>query len=126
MVAADDKVAVGFMLSGGNAADGPKGRELLSRLGRAPEGVWLLMGRAYEGKATRELAESLGYRPVVPPKRNRRAPWAYDEELYKKRNEVERFFCRYKRFRRICTRYDKLDRMFVMFVHMGFIHDALH
>jgi len=65
VVAADDKVAVGFVLSGGNAADGPKGRE---------------------------LAESLGYGPVVHPKRNRRDPWAYDGELYKKRNEVERFF----------------------------------
>jgi hypothetical protein len=48
--------AVGFMLSGGNAADGPKGRDLLSRLGRAPEGAWLLMDRAYEGRATKELA----------------------------------------------------------------------
>ena len=126
MVAADDKAAAGFMLSGGNAADGPRGGELLSRLGRTPEGAWLLMDRAHEGRATRELAESLGRRPVVPPKRNRRAPWAYDGELYKKRNEVERFFCRCKRFRRICARHDKLDRMFVMFVHMGFIHDALH
>jgi transposase len=82
-------------------------------------------GRTRE-KPSGELAESLGYRPVVPPKRNRRTPWAYDEELYKKRDEVERFFCRHERFRRICTRYDKLDRMFVMFVHMGLIHDALH
>jgi transposase len=92
VVAADDKVAVGLMLSGGNAADGPQGRGLLSRLGRATEGAWLLMDRAYEGRATRGFAESLGYRPVVPPKRNRRTPWAYDEELYKKRDEVERFF----------------------------------
>ena len=34
VVAADDKVAIGFMLSGGNAADAPKGRELLVRVGR--------------------------------------------------------------------------------------------
>jgi len=126
VVAADDKVAIGFMLSGGNAADAPKGRELLVRVGRIQEGVALLMDRAYEGKVTRELAVSLGYHPVVSPKRNRREPWSYDKELYKKRNEVERFFRRYKRFRRICTRYDKLDRMFVTFIHMGLIHDALH
>jgi transposase len=25
--------------------------------------------------------------------------WEYDKELYKKRNEVERFFCRYDRYR---------------------------
>jgi len=126
VVAANDKVAVGFLLSGGNAADSPRGRDLLAKVGRVLEGAALLMDRAYEGRATRELATSLGYRPVVPPKKNRRDPWVYDEALYKKRNEVERFFCRYKRFRRICTRYDKLDRMFAVFIHMGFIHDALH
>ena len=126
MVAAYDKVAIGFMLSGGNAADAPKGRELLVRVGRIQEGVALLMDRAYEGKITRELAVLLGYHPVVPPKRNRREPWSYDKELYKKRNEVERFFRRYKRFWRICNCYDKLDRMFVSFIHMGLIHDALH
>ena len=126
MVAANDKVAVGFLLSGGNAADSPRGRDLLAKVGRVLEGAALLMDRAHGGRATGELASSLGYRPVVPPKKNRRAPWVYDEALYKKRNEVERFFCRYKRFRRICTRYDKLGRMFAMFIHMGSIHDALH
>ena len=43
----------------------------------------------------------LGYVPVVPPKRNYKEQWEYDEELYKQRNEVERFFRRLKRFRRI-------------------------
>jgi len=82
------------------------------------------MDRAYEGKATRELAESLGYRPVVPPKSNRRSVGLRQGAV----QEAERgraFFCRYKRFRRTCTRYDKLDRMFAMFIHIGLIHDAL-
>jgi len=39
--------------------------------------------------------------PVVPPKSNRREPWEYDRELYKKRNQVERLFRRLKGFRRI-------------------------
>jgi transposase len=83
------------------------------------------MDRAYEGNETRALAASLGYRPVVPPRRNRREPWEYDKELYKKRNEVERFFRRYRRFRRVCTRYDKLDRMFKLHFLIALIHDAL-
>lgn len=125
MVAADDKVAVGFLLSGGNAGDAPMGRELLRRLGAAEGSVPLLMDRAYEGDETRALAASLGYAPVVPPKRNRREPWEYDRELYKKRNRVERFFRRSKRFRRVCTRYDKLDCMFLMFFLMALIYDML-
>jgi transposase len=125
MVAANDKDAIGFLLSGGDAHDAPKGRDLLRKIGRADGGTPLLMDRAYEGAETRGLALSLGYSPVVPPKKNRREPWEYDKELYKKRNEVERFFRRYKRFRRICTRYDKLDRMFVLYFLLSLIYESL-
>ncbi len=71
------------------------------------------------------MAEELGYIPVVPPKRNRKNPWDYDKELYKQRNQVERLFRRMKRFRRIFTRYDKLDVIFFAFVYFALIIDAL-
>ncbi len=83
------------------------------------------MDRAYEGDKMRNAAKSLGYKPVVPPKRNRVDPWEYDKELYKRRNEVERFFRRIKRFRRIFTRYDKLDVVFAGFILFAMIIDAL-
>ena len=66
----------------------------------------------------------LGYDPVVPPKSNRRQPWDYDA-VYRKRNEIERFFCRLKRFRRIATRYDKLDVIFLSLIYLALIYDAL-
>ena len=125
MVAANDKVALGFLLSSGEAGDAPKGRELLEQMGYQDTLIALLMDRAYEGDETRALAISLGYNPVVPPKSNRKEPWEYDKELYKKRNEVERFFRRYKRFRRICTRYDKLDVVFLSYFIFVLIFDAL-
>lgn len=96
-----------FSLSSGEAGDSPQGRELLSLL---------LMDRAYEGDETRALALSLGFYPVVPPKGNRKEPWWYDKKLYKMRNQVERLFRRIKRFRRVFTRYDKLDVMFMAFI----------
>ncbi len=55
--------------------------------------------------------------PVVPPKANRRDPWDYDKELYKRRSEFECFFARIRVFRRICTRYDKLDVSSVALVY---------
>ena len=64
-------------------------------------------------------------RNVVPPKNNRKNPWDYDKQLYKQRNQVERFFRRIKRFRRIFTRYDKLDLIFLAFVYFALIVDAL-
>ena len=45
--------------------------------------------------------------------------------LYKRRNEVERFFRRIKRFRRVFTRYDKLDIVFAGFILFAMIFDSL-
>jgi transposase len=116
VVSADDKAVVALLLSGGECHDAPKGCDLLESLGKAASPVPLLMDRAYEGDAVRALAESLGYSPVVPPKSNRKEPWEYDKELYKRRNVVERLFRRIKGFRRVFTRYEKLDVMYMGFV----------
>jgi len=62
---------------------------------------------------------------VVPPKSNRVSPWEYDRELYKRRNEVERLFRRLKGFRRVFSRFDKLDVMFLGFIAFALIVDAL-
>ena len=83
------------------------------------------MDRAYEGDETRALATELGYTPVVPPKSNRKDPWDYDKQLYKQRNQVERLFRRLKRFRRIFTRYVKLDTIFLAFLYFALVVDAL-
>ncbi len=45
-------------------------------------------GPRVRGDPTRLPAESFGLTPVVPPKRNRTAPWDYDREAYKGRNMV--------------------------------------
>lgn len=82
------------------------------------------MDRAYEGDDTRQLALDLGYVPVVPPKSNRLDPWEYDKAMYRKRNEVERLFRRLKGFRRVFSRFDKLDVMFTGFIHFALIVDA--
>ena len=70
MVAADARTAIIFALSPGNAYDAPEGRELLWQLPHMPEGLPMLMDRAYEGDETRQLVFDLGIIPVVPPKSN--------------------------------------------------------
>lgn len=62
----------------------------------------------------------LGFIPVVPPKSNRVESWRYDRVMYLRRNEIERLFRIFKGFRRILSRFEKLDVVF-----MGFIHFAL-
>jgi transposase len=79
----------------------------------------IILDRAYEGDKTRQKAAERGFVPVVPPKSNRKEPWAYDKELYKRRNEIERFFLRIKRFRKVFTRYDKLDTSYTTVVNFA-------
>ena len=125
MVAADARTAITFALSPGQAGDAPQGRALLQSLGSPNRPLHLLMDRAYEGDETRQLALDLGFIPVVPPKSNRLSPWQYDRGMYKRRNEVERLFRRLKGFRRIFSRFDKLDVMFIAFIVFALIVEAL-
>lgn len=125
MVTTSDRSAVAFRLSAGNRHDAPEGELLLEETKSPERSAYLLMDRAYEGNRTRAKSIDLGYIPVVPPKANRKDPWEYDKELYKKRNEIERFFLRIKRFRRVFTRYDKLDLVFSGFIYFAMIMDAL-
>lgn len=113
-----------FGLSPGQVHDAGEGRKLLNALGKPAWPIHLLMDKAYEGDETRQLARDLGYIPVVPPKSNRKQPWKYDHEMYKRRNEVERLFRRLKGFRRVFSRFDKLDVMFLGFVTFALIIEA--
>lgn len=61
----------------------------------------------------------------MPPKADRLNPWEYDRELYKRRNEVERLFRRLKAFRRIFSRFEKLDEMFIAFIYFALVMDGL-
>ncbi len=121
------RTALVFALSPGNNGDGPEGRKLLNTLAdKEFEGIeHVIMDKAYEGDETRQLVLDLGFEPVVPPKSNRLEPWEYDRELYKKRNEVERLIRRVKGFRRVFSRFDKLDCMFLAFIHFAFSVEML-
>lgn len=125
LVAADARTALTLALSPGQTHDAPEGRRLLRRLKPDPAGLPVLMDRAYEGDTARPLALAFGVTPVVSPKRHRVALWIYDQQLYRKRNEVERLFRCVNAFRRIFTRFDKLDVLFLGFIHLALIVETL-
>ena len=125
MVAANARTSITFALSPGQAHDAPEGRALLRKLGEAKWPIHLIMDRAYEGDETRQLALDLNFIPVVPPKSNRITAWEYDREMYKRRNEIERLFRRLKGFRRIFSRFEKLDVMFIAFTQFALVVEAL-
>ncbi len=51
--------------------------------------------------------------PVIPERINRKRTIAYDARRYRDRHPIENAFCRFKDFRRVATRHDKLARNFL-------------
>lgn len=94
---------------------------LIEQLDQEYVNSYVLMDKAYEGAQTRQAVLDKGMIPVVPPKTNRKNQWEYDKTLYRRRNEVERFFRRLKYSRRIFTRYDKLDTTYIAFIQIALI-----
>ena len=56
---------------------------------------------------------------VIPSRINRKHERFYDRELYKKRNLIERLFSRLKQFRRLATRYCKLQNHYSSFLSLA-------
>jgi len=124
-MAANVEIAVEVTLSAGQCHDAPQGRILMETGGTQDEIIPLLMDRAYEDDLTRFTGQMLKFEPAVPPKTNRKTPWDYDKELYKRRNEVERFFRLIQDCRRIFCRFDKLDCMYIGFIKLALIFRAI-
>ena len=81
----------------------------------------LLADKAYDSTAIRSHAYEYGAWANIPPRRNRKNPICFSPYLYKKRNQVERFFNRIKQCRRIATRYEKLAENFLAFIKLASI-----
>ena len=126
MVSASDRQTMIFRLSGGQANDAPEGRALPESWADPIAGAPLAMDRACEGDETRQLVRDLGMTPVVPPKANRKVKWNYNRETYKRRNEIERLFRRFKGCRRLFTLFDKLDATYPGFVSLAAVVEMMH
>ncbi len=58
---------------------------------------------------------------MILPRKNRKEQREYNKDIYKNRNQIERFFNRLKQFRRIATRYDKLLFSFLLLVQLAVV-----
>lgn len=121
MIAGDPDHGMHFTLTGGHVNDMKEGKRLIEGY-PFPESVdYLVMDKGYSSYDMVDLCRKKGLEPVVPPKSNMKQPWEYNRNLYAYRNEVERHFHRLKNFRRIATRYDKLDLVYTSFIHLGIV-----
>ena len=91
-------------LTGGQISDITVAYELLEHVDVS--GSIVMADKAYEAAY------------CIPPKSNTAEPWEVDWWQYKKRSRVECFFQKFKNYRRIATRYDKLAVRFLGFVYL--------
>lgn len=80
---------------------------------------FIVADKGYDSDSFVGTITAHGSQAVIPPRSNRLNPRAFDRHIYKSRNLIERFFGRIKQFRRIATRYDKLAKSFLSFVHLA-------
>ena len=104
-------------LSPGNDHDSKHALELLSDLSTSES--YVIADKAYGSKQIREHIEKQGWHYKIPPKSNAVDPWTYDQWRYRERFQVECFFQKIKWFRRIATRFEKLDEPFKAFIFIA-------
>lgn len=107
-----------FILTDGQANDCTQAAPLLENV--TTEAV--LADKGYDTDKVLAQVEQLKAIAVIPPKTNRKVQRAYDRELYKQRNLIERAFNRLKHCRRIATRYDRKAIYFLSFLHLAAFH----
>ena len=105
-------------LTPGQAGDAPQAAELLAGAKRGQVRV-VVADKGYDSDAIVALVRRLRARVVIPPLGCRTTKRRYSRALYRGRNVVERFWNKVKQYRRVATRYDKLDACYAAFVHLA-------
>ena len=85
-------------------------------LGAVAKPKRLLADKAYDADSLRRWLKHRKIRAAIPSTAARRTPYPLDpldRAAYKRRNVIERMFCKLKNWRRIATRYDRLARNYL-------------
>jgi transposase len=138
-LAADSRARpLAFTVTAGQAGDAPAFETVMSRV-RVPHTgperprtrpVAVLADRAYSSRAIRSHLRRRGIRAVIPQasdpvghrlQRGRLGgrPPGFDREAYKQRNSVERCINRFKQWRGLATRTDKLAIAYQAALHLA-------
>lgn len=108
---------VAFLLRPGNDHDAKHAIPLLEKV--SLKGSNVIGDKAYGAKNIRDYITNQGASYTIAPRKNVSEPWEVDSCIYKERHLVECFFQKLKWFRRVFTRYDKLDDSFLAFVYIA-------
>ncbi len=104
-----------FRLTGGERHEMTKAEELIEGLDMENA----IADKAYDSDDFIKGLKEKGIEVVIPPRSNRKEKRSYDKELYKERHLVECFINKIKHFRRVFSRFDKLARRYLAFLHFA-------
>ena len=96
---------VAFALTPGNVADT---RMAIPLLEIARPTRRLFADKAYDADSLRQWLAQKNIKAVILSSATRKTPYPLNRKAYRRRNVIERLFCRLKNWRRIATRYDRL------------------
>ena len=111
-----------FTLTAASEADISQAQPLLAALvrdGHFP--TTLIADKGYDADALVAAIEDQGGQAVIPPRRSRKTLRAWDRHRYQARHLIENLFAHLKHYRRLATRYDKLDAHFAAFLTLAAI-----
>ena len=103
-----------FRLSPGQAHDITQAEELTE----AFDFKRVIADRAYAAQPFVDSLLKKGIEVVIPPHPSAKEKREYDRQWYRERNLVERFINKIKHFRRVFSRYEKLDTSYLGFLHL--------
>ena len=104
-----------FTLTAGQRHDITQAEALVIDL----DSEYVIADRSYDSDDFVQFIITNGAIPVIPPRSNRKALREYDEHLYQERHLVECFINKIKHYRRIFSRFEKLDSRYLGFLHFG-------
>ena len=76
-------------------------------LGAVDKPKRLLADKAYDADSFRNWLKRRKIKAIIPSTATRRTPYPLERKTYRRRNVIERMFCKLKNWRRIATRYDR-------------------
>ncbi len=101
-----------LVLTGGPRNDVTQAPTLLE--GRQAD--YVIADKGYDASSVIEQIEAQGALPVIPARKSWREPRYYDTHLYRERHVAECCVNKFKQFRHVFSRFDKLDSRFLGFL----------
>ncbi|HEU0178074.1 MAG TPA: IS5 family transposase [Blastocatellia bacterium] len=101
---------IAFALTPGNVADISMAQAIVAAVDPPKR---LIADKAYDAEHFRNWLAERRIKAVIPSTASRRTPYPIDCNAYRRRNVIERLFCKLKNWRRIATRYDRLAQNYI-------------